>query len=71
MAGGRARRRLPVSLAAGCIVRTELLPRYPGVIRPCRGLASHGYSGYVHRGISRVRPRGYILRLTTADPAGG
>jgi hypothetical protein len=40
------------------IGRLELLPRYLGAVGPSQGLASHGYSGYVHRGIRRVGPEG-------------
>jgi hypothetical protein len=36
------------------MVRLELMPRYLSAVRPCQRLASHGYSGYVHRSISRV-----------------
>jgi hypothetical protein len=66
MTGGRGVGRVPVLF----VVRTvglELPPRCLSAVGPCQGLASHGYSGYVHRGISRVGQEGYSRRLTAAD----
>ena len=57
MTGGRAVGRVPMLFVVR-MVRLERLPRYLSAVGPCQGLASHGYSGYVHRGISRVGPEG-------------
>jgi hypothetical protein len=57
MTGGRAVGRGPVFFVVR-LMRLELPPRYLSAVGPCQGLASHDYSGYVHRGIRRVGPEG-------------
>jgi len=56
MTGGRAVGRVPVLFVVRR--RPERLPGYLSAVGPRQGLASHGYSGYVHQGISRVGPEG-------------
>jgi hypothetical protein len=57
MTSGRAVGRGPVFFVVR-LMRLELPPRYLSAVGPCQGLASHDYSGYVHRGIRRVGPEG-------------
>jgi hypothetical protein len=57
MTGGRAVSRGPVFFVVR-LMRLELPPRYLSAVGPSQGLASHDYSGYVHRGICRVGPEG-------------